>query len=283
MSTYHELVTAANHALKDYNIGDNTAKYFMYELLNERGIDMYLHYEEEADGEVADVYEKGIERLKQDEPLAYILGYQWFYGRKFYVHEDVFIPRYETEELCGEILANVDEYFPEGEVTVADIACGSGAIDVTLALEEERLKVYATDLSEIAVEAAANNARKNGADVTFFVGDLLEPIRKNGLKLDILVCNPPYIVDDIALDPSVVNYEPHMALFGGADGLDFYRRLLAEAKDVIKEKAMIAFEIGYDQKEALLQLAKQYFPNDRAEVVKDLNGKDRMFFLYHNL
>ena len=90
-------------------------------------------------------------------------------------------------------------------------------------------------------------------------------------------------MDDIALDPSVVNYEPHMALFGGADGLDFYRRLLAEAKDVIKEKAMIAFEIGYDQKEALLQLAKQYFPNDRAEVVKDLNGKDRMFFLYHNL
>ncbi len=279
--TYRQLVKEAEKRLEKTDVSENTAKLFMYELLEQRGINMYAEDEKEADPEIAEIYEKGLNRLMEEEPLAYVLGYQWFYGRRIRVKEDVFIPRYETEELCANVLALIDEHFTEAETVVADVACGSGAIAITLKKEEERLKVYATDLSEKALESAGKSAEDNEADICFLQGDLLEPLKKKGVKLDVLVCNPPYIAEDEILDRSVKDYEPHMALFGGKDGLDFYRRLLKEAPEVIREKALIAFEIGYTQKEALLELARQEYPNDRAEVLSDMNGKDRMFFLYH--
>ncbi len=280
---YRELVLETEKRLEKSDVSENTAKLFLYELLSERDINMYVVYEEEADPEILKRYEAGIQRLLNNEPLAYILGYQWFYGRRFKVHKDVFIPRFETEELCANLLSIVDDYFSENNPVVADVACGSGAIGITLKAEEPRLQVYATDLSEEAVSTAKDTASSNSIDVRFLQGDLLEPLKERNIRLDILACNPPYIVEDAALDPSVVDYEPHMALFGGEDGLDFYRRLLKEANEVIKEKAVIAFEIGYDQKDALLKLGNEYFPNDFCEVLKDMNGKDRMFFLYHNI
>ena len=279
--TYRQLVKEAEKRLEKTDVSENTAKLFMYELLEQRGINMYAEDEKEADPEIAEIYEQGLNRLMEEEPLAYVLGYQWFYGRRIRVKEDVFIPRYETEELCANVLALIDEHFTEAETVVADVACGSGAIAITLKKEEERLKVYATDLSEKALESAGKSAEDNEADICFLQGDLLEPLKKKGVRLDVLVCNPPYIAEDEILDRSVKDYEPHMALFGGKDGLNFYRRLLKEAPEVIREKALIAFEIGYTQKEALLELARQEYPNDRAEVLSDMNGKDRMFFLYH--
>ena len=283
MSSYQKLVISATQRLRNSDVAESSAKYLMYELLSEKNIDMYLHYDDEADPEIESRFTEGIERLLQEEPMAYILGYQWFYGRKIRTHQEVFIPRYETEELCGEVLSIVDEYFPEGKVCVADLCCGSGAIAITLAAEEERCQVYASDLSQEAVSVAEKSALDNGVQVHFMQGDFLNPLKEAGVKLDILVCNPPYIVDDEVLDVSVKDFEPHMALFGGKDGLDFYRRLFREAEDVLKEKSVIACEIGYNQREALLALAKEHFPVDRAEVLQDLNGKDRMFFLYHNL
>lgn len=281
--TYHDLVKKAKEKLADSDVSENTAKLLMFELLNEQNKNMYVIYDDEVDEETAERYDAAVERLLKDEPLAYILGYQWFYGRKFRVHKEVFIPRYETEELCGNVLALIDEYYPENEVVVADVACGSGAIGLTIKAEEPRVKVYLTDLSTEAVNTARLTAKDNDIDATFFTGDLLEPLKKENIKLDILICNPPYILDDEILDNSVKDYEPHMALFGGKDGLDFYRRLLKEAREVIKEKAIIAFEIGYNQRQNLIDLANEYFPDDRCEVLKDINGKDRMFFLYYNL
>ncbi|MBR0230170.1 MAG: protein-(glutamine-N5) methyltransferase, release factor-specific, partial [Erysipelotrichaceae bacterium] len=104
-----------------------------------------------------------------------------------------------------------------------------------------------------------------------------------GLKLDILVSNPPYIPVEQEVQKSVGEYEPHVALFGGNDGLYFYRKIFEKAYQLIKEHSFMAFEIGFDEKDALLQLAKEYFPNDRYDVLKDLNGKNRMLFIYHNL
>ena len=268
--TYRQLVKEAEKRLEKTDVSENTAKLFMYELLEQRGINMYAEDEKEADPEIAEIYEQGLNRLMEEEPLAYVLGYQWFYGRRIRVKEDVFIPRYETEELCANVLALIDEHFTEAETVVADVACGSGAIAITLKKEEERLKVYATDLSEKALESAGKSAEDNEADICFLQGDLLEPLKKKGVRLDVLVCNPPYIAEDEILDRSVKDYEPHMALFGGKDGLNFYRRLLKEAPEVIREKALIAFEIGYTQKEALLELARQEYPNDRAEVLSDM-------------
>ena len=111
----------------------------------------------------------------------------------------------------------------------------------------------------------------------------VKPLIEEGVKLDILVSNPPYIPAKQQVQTSVDLYEPHVALFGGDDGLYFYRRIFQDAPKVLKEQSFMAFEIGFDEKDSLLAEAKKYFPDDRFEVLKDINGKDRMLFIYHNL
>ena len=110
-----------------------------------------------------------------------------------------------------------------------------------------------------------------------------QPFIDKGIKVDILVSNPPYIPSEEEMEKSVVDFEPHVALFGGNDGLKFYRMIFENAHKVIKDKAILAFEMGYNQKEAMEKEARKYFPDDRMETVKDINGKNRMFFIYHNV
>ena len=200
------------------------------------------------------------------------------------MNEDVLIPRPETEELAANILADYDEYFADAEdVTLADIGTGSGALAVTLKKEAEALNVIGTDISERAIAVACENAKANQAAVPFMIGDMLEPLIDRNLKVDILVSNPPYIPVDEQMEASVVDYEPHVALFGGEDGLKFYRIIFENCRKVLKDKAMMAFEMGWNQSEAMRKLVKEYFPNDRFEIIKDMSGKDRMLFIYINL
>lgn len=112
---------------------------------------------------------------------------------------------------------------------------------------------------------------------------MLEPLIERNMKFDILVSNPPYIPQDEVLEESVKDYEPHLALFGGEDGLKFYREIFAKAKEVMKERSFMAFEMGWNQKEAMLALVKEYLPDAKAEVLKDMSGKDRMLFVYFGI
>ena len=112
---------------------------------------------------------------------------------------------------------------------------------------------------------------------------MLEPFIERGFRVDILISNPPYIPEHEQMEHSVVDYEPHVALFGGEDGLYFYRRIFERAHLILKDRAMMAFEMGYDQGERLQELAASYFPDARIEVLRDLSGKDRMLFVYINL
>lgn len=284
MKTYHELIKESESFTAQYDVSISAIKLLMYELTQEKAIDLYLDYHKEADKDIAIRFNAGIERLIKQEPLAYILGYQWFYGRKLLVNEDVFIPRYETEELCANVLERIDAYFNDyQDITLADVACGSGAIAITLSAEEKKLKTYAVELNDRTLTMAKANAINNDVDITFFNGDMLQPLITNSIKLDILVSNPPYISTNESLDRSVVDYEPNMALFGGEDGLKFYRIILTDAKKVLNDKAMMAFEIGYQQKEDLISLVSSLYPGQKVEVIKDLNGKDRMLFVYINL
>ncbi len=164
-----------------------------------------------------------------------------------------------------------------------DIGTGSGAIALSLAKEEPKIRMSATDISAEAVEVAKANAASLGVDVKFLVGDMAQPVIDAGMKVDLLICNPPYIPQEETLEASVKDYEPHVALFGGEDGLKFYRQVFAAAPQVLKDKAMMAFEIGWNQKAALLAEVRKTFGDVRAEVVKDINGKDRMLFVYFNL
>ena len=283
MATYREVLKQALKDTAKADISQEAVQILLLELCNLSHNDLYLQYDEEMPEELHGQFQNGISRLLNYEPLQYILGYQWFYGYKIRVDENVLIPRYETEELVANVLADYDYYFKGQKVEIADVGTGSGAIALALAKEETNFHMYATDISETALKLAKENADLLGVDISFLAGDMLQPLIDNDIHLDILVSNPPYIPVHQDVEKSVGEYEPHVALFGGDDGLYFYRKIFANANKVIKEKAMLAFEIGYDEKDAIIKEVEKYFPEDRYEVLKDINNKDRMLFIYHNL
>lgn len=284
MATYRQIINKAKKKANQMDISDQAVKLLMLELCNNNSTDLYLNYENQVDSEIEKKFEEAMERLLNNEPLQYILGYQWFCGYKIFVNKECLIPRYETEELVGNVLADSDYYFKNQDViNIADIGTGSGAIAIALKKEEEKFNMWATDISETAIQLAKQNSQYNNCNITFLIGDMLQPLIENNIKLDILVSNPPYIPKSQKMEKSVVDYEPHVALFGGDDGLFFYRKIMENAHKVINPQSFLAFEIGYDEKQAICALVEQYFPNDRYEVLKDLNGKDRMLFIYHNL
>ena len=284
MASYHDVLWQTFRDIKDSDLSDEAVQLLMLELCNMTHNDLYLHYEDEMPEELYEKYQDGVRRLLNNEPLQYIVGHQWFYGYQINVSPEVLIPRYETEELVANVLADSDYFFKDREeITIADVGTGSGAIAIALKKEEPKFRMYATDISETALKQAEDNARFNDCEITFVHGDMLQPLIDNDIRLDILVSNPPYIPVEQEVQKSVEEYEPHVALFGGQDGLFFYRKIFENAAKVIKEKSFMAFEIGYDEKDAIVAELKKYFPMDHYEVLKDLNGKNRMLFVYHNI
>lgn len=284
MASYHDVLWQTFKEIKDADISDEAVQLLMLELCNMSHNDLYLHYNDEMPEDLYKQYQDGVKRLLNNEPLQYIVGHQWFYGYQINVNPEVLIPRYETEELVANVLADSDYYFKDKEeITIADVGTGSGAIAIALKKEEPKFKMYATDISDTALKQAQENAEFNECEVTFYQGDMLQPLIDRNIKLDILVSNPPYIPVHQEVQKSVEEYEPHVALFGGNDGLFFYRKIFENAHKVIKEHSFMAFEIGYDEKNAIVAELKKHFPLDRYDVLKDLNGKDRMLFVYHNL
>lgn len=280
---YRERLLSAKKEMVKRDLSENAAMLLMMEITGKENHDLYMEFEDEIPEEILNEFNEKYERLLTGEPLQHILGYEYFYGHKFIVNEDVLIPRPETEELVANILAYYDEFFEGQKVDVCDIGTGSGAIAITLKKEEDNFTVTASDISELAVKTAKKNAENLEADVNFLIGDMCEPLIDNNIKVDILVSNPPYIPQDEEMEHSVKDFEPHVALFGGEDGLKFYRIIFERSKYLLKEKSFMAFEMGYNQKENLTALAKEYFPNSKIEVLKDMSGKNRMLFIFNNL
>lgn len=281
MITYKKALKDAQDELEKKGISEQTAFLYLLEISNKEAHNLYMEFEEKIPSDLYKEFQNGVNRLKNQEPLAHILGYEWFYGYQFQVNEDVLIPRPETEELLANILVAYDERFADKEDVVAiDIGTGSGAIAISLKKEEPKIQVIASDISEKAILVAKENAIKNDADVTFLVGDMVEPFIDAGIKVDILISNPPYIPKEESLEESVKGFEPHIALFGGEDGLKFYRTIFERAPLVLNKGAIMAFEIGYNLKVALSKEALSYFPDAKIEVLTDINNKDRMLFIY---
>lgn len=284
MPSYHDVLWQAYQKINHTDVTREAVQILMLELCNLSNQDLYMHYEDEIPQDILEEFNIGVKRLLKNEPLQYILGFQSFYGYKIKVNDTVLIPRYETEELVANVLADSDFYFENlQEITIADVGTGSGAIAITLKKEEPRFRMYATDISEEALDTARDNAATLEADVEFLQGDMLQPLIDKGIKLDILVSNPPYIPVHQEVQKSVGEYEPHVALFGGNDGLFFYRSIFENAHKVLRERSFMAFEIGYDEKGQIIAELKKSFPDSPYEVLKDLNGKDRMLFVYNNL
>ena len=281
MATYKQLVEEASKQCELVNISGQTALLYLLELCEKEHYDYYMNQNDEISSEMELSYKAGITRILNQEPMNYVLGFSWFYGYKFIVDDNVLIPRPETEELVANILADIDLYFKDYEtINCVDIGTGSGAIAIALAKEETKIKMLATDISEGAIEVAKINAKNNDVNIDFLCGSMADPLVENNVKVDFLISNPPYIKQAEILDASVDNFEPHLALFGGDDGLYFYRLIFEKAKLVLNKRSIMAFEMGYDQKETILNEVKKYFGDVRAEVITDINGKDRMLFVY---
>ncbi len=200
-------------------------------------------------------------------PLWYVLGNVDFYGRNFIVNSDVLIPRPETEELVDLIIKENDK----GEVL--DLCTGSGAIGVSLALTNKFL-VTASDVSKKALDVAKQNAEKLNANVTFIESNLFEKIIK---KYDIIVSNPPYLSKkDMQNLQNEVKYEPSLALFGGEDGLDFYREIISKASNYLNEGGLLYLEVGVNQAQIIVNLINKVNKYKDCQIIKDINGIERI-------
>ena len=222
-----------------------------------------------------------IERRGRGEPVAYLVGHQEFYGLDFLVDRRVLIPRPETELLVETALNVCRERLDAGQTpVVADIGTGSGAIAITLAVEEPRLPyLYATDISMDALEVADLNCRRHHVEqrVRLLHGDLLTPLPE---PVDVFTANLPYVgTNEMGiLEADVRDYEPHLALFSGDEGLDALRRLFLQAQHsrVVSEGAVFLLEIGYRQREALNEMVHEMWPQADVMFKKDYAGWDRL-------
>ena len=215
--------------------------------------------------------------IKEDVPLSHLVGFEYFYDRKFKVTKDVLSPRMETEELIYKVVEYV-KATKKNNLKILDLCTGSGIIAITLKkeLEQVLVDVIASDISEEAIEVAKENAQSHDATIKFVKSDIFNNIDD---KFDIIVSNPPYIdrKDEVTMKDNVLKYDPHLALFAEEEGMYFYRKIIEQANDYLNENGVIFFEIGYDQKDKIIKLADMN--GYSAEVYKDINGRDRMAFL----
>ncbi len=230
--------------------------------------DRFLIDEEEAR------YQRLLDKRRKGTPTQYLLGHCEFMGLDFLVREGVLIPRADTENLVEAVLEIGKK---EKLHTLLDMGTGTGCIPISLA-HHGKLRTYGVDISPVALDIAKENGKRNHVEVTWIQSNLFEKIPKTLLgKLDGLVSNPPYIpTEDVeGLMTEVKDYEPRLALDGGKDGLDFYRRIIEGSKLFLREQGWIFFEIGYNQASALTELlAEAGFEN--IEVRQDLAGLDRV-------
>ena len=253
------------------------AEVLLSHVLGEKRIFLYVNFDKPLQKEELALYREMVKRRAAREPVAYIVGARDFMGLRFTVSPAVLVPQPDTETLVGAVMDRLED---SGDLRIADIGTGSGAIALSLLHYMPSVTAAAVDISGDALEIARENAVKLGLEdrVTFYEGDLLAPLE--GEKFAAVVSNPPYIPhDDIeGLEPEV-KAEPHGALDGGADGLDFYRRLVNEAGKLLTDTGFLAMEVGIDEAAQVADMAKAA-GWERSEIIADLAGIDRVVVVW---
>ena len=273
MTVEELLVFGKSHCHSDH------AKILLSELLNLNPLELLNHLNDIVPQDKQELYKKEVLALEEGKPLQYVLGYVNFYGNKFLVDERCLIPRFETEELVENTIKYINKYF-NYPVDIIDLGTGSGIIGLTLENKVNTNKVDLVDISKDALEVAKQNKELLNSNANLIESDFFSNVTD---KYDVIISNPPYIKDNEEIEDIVKNNEPHLALYAGEQGLDCYEKILKEVSNYMKDKCLIAFEIGYTQKEDITNLVNKYLDNVRIEVKKDLSDKDRMLFIFKNL
>lgn len=249
-------------------------------LLNKDKIYLILHKDEVVEEEVANKFFTMVNRRNEGYPLQYMTNSQEFMGLELYIREGVLVPRPDTEILAEKII-NIAKQpdFIDKKLRILDIGTGSGAIAVSLGYYLDNSEVTAIDISKKAVEIAEINVKKhNLTNVSIFESDIFEDTFLLNKKYDVVVSNPPYIEEDTIpqLMTEVSRYEPKIALDGGPDGLDYYRRIAAVFKRVHSDNSILSVEIGSNQRYKVMEIFKNINILTRIECDKDLSGNDRV-------
>jgi release factor glutamine methyltransferase len=244
---------------------------------------LFMNWSKAADEKLCDAYFELLDIRASRKPLHYIIGSREFMGYSFAVDENVLIPRQDTETLVEKILEHMEsEKTPAGGWRALEIGVGSGAVAVSLCKKRTDLKMKASDISATALAVAKKNASALGVAnrIRFVESDMFAKFREGpgGAKYHVIASNPPYIrsgeLPDLA--PEISGHEPVIALDGGADGLDAYRRIVGKARSYLKNRGALFLEIGGDQAGAVTALITETGRYDAPEVFKDLSGNDRV-------
>ena len=267
------LIYGKQHIHSDY------AKILLAELLNKNPLELLNYLDEEVNDNIINEYKKEVQAMESGIPLQYAIGYVNFYGIKYYIDNRVLIPRFETEELVENTINYVNKYFKE-PVDIVDLGCGSGVIGLTLEKKISTKTVDLIDISKDALEVTHKNCGNLNSKANIINNDFLEGIEK---KYDLIISNPPYIRKNEEIEQIVKDNEPNIALYAGEDGLDCYRNILSTVKNNMKERCIIAFEIGCEQAQQINELIKEYLEDVKVIVKKDMSDKDRMIFIFKGI
>ena len=282
--TLRELLQEAARLLAsaEVEIPEQTARWVWQHVSGMAAHQMILEEQREVDASQAAKFWELIRRREGREPLQYVLNEAEFAGLTFYVDHRVLVPRPETEGLVELAVADIKrrKYAHSGRtITVMDWGTGSGAIAVALTIAckaDSQVQVIATDISGDALDVAKENANRHGVGerIDFRLGDGFAALTSGAGKIDLLLSNPPYIptIDAPILQPEVKDFEPHLALFAGKDGLDAYRMLADSAGDYLAQDATIMLEVGAGQAELVEGIFRSVFPAAITNAFADEQG-----------
>lgn len=253
-------------------------KLILSTLLSMNPLELNLNLEKQVDEEIVLKYKKVLKYKREGMPIQYALNNACFYGYDFYVSEDVLIPRFETEELVYNTIIYLKKYFNSPKVL--DLCSGSGCIGITLKKECPDISIDFADISTKALNVLKRNMQIHQIDGKVIESDLFANIHD---KYDIIVSNPPYVAYSDKVDEIVQKYEPSLALYADNNGLEMYERILKDASKYLKDKFLIAFEIGSTQARDVIALIQKYLTDVKVILKKDASARDRMIFIFKNI
>lgn len=272
-----EILSNGIKTLNEYKREDASleARILLADILGISKDDLIIYYDREIKDEDIKKFQDGIEKISNGYPVQYLTHKKEFMKMEFFVDEDVLVPRSDTEILVEEMISLIKK---ENKKDILELCTGSGIIAISLAKYLENVNITATDISDKALEIARKNESRllENKTINFIKSDMFENIND---KFDIIVSNPPYIKSEVIKDYNL-KYEPKLALDGGEDGLNFYNTIINKGYNYLKDRGIIALEIGYDQREEVIDIAKKAGKYKDMECKKDLFGNDRIIVLH---